>query len=1219
MGRLLALFGLDPKKALQSALKDFESKRPVALDAIRNTEQRKLDEPNAIACLERANKCLAEADRLKSSATTASAVKDAGEYLANVVPSCDEALKWAGEKKGLLDKAKELFTPKPSPFEQLTKLNASYLERRTKLDEWLRASTALQDADEPHSQVAKCIDDVRRLRRDAEALFAAAGTEPAPYEQAIALLATAENQCAQAERAAAEAKRQFNLSVAKQEEWKAALAKAEAEHQRVAKLPGAETVATQLAQQIEIAKSQTQSKNGVLSGCHLALEKLRGFEKLVGAAEQAHALLAGNSQTPLFRNALQRTRDLLPKLERVAPSMDVLKHGATIGEIETALQRQVAAAPDAQAIAAAEQVQLKSLVAVEIAIETDITQWKQLQGTANTELAAVAKELDSTQLPKSLRGPIAQQLAQADRFCDRRDWEEATRVARAAQATLRASEAKWQPYAQAWQDALAMKSPLKALGASPWPPLSTAAVRLTGNLTFCEELLPSISDDKGLEDLFKKLANLRSEFAALQTKFEKLPQDPTEQAALAEALQLAIDAVKEKRSSAWSRLTQLEFQYQPVVVPGQAELRNKFNQTDDDWTAYVQTPELTLTAIATKRDHTLRGLNEVEQKAVTLLETLPQDFNLEDAQRKAGRPAVVEKLLSELAALAPNHPSLAESRKSFAQIQAMPAKEAKDADAQDLRFQQLAVELEHRLSSLRHEHATKLQAANKQRAEVAKSLDKVEPTGYRQVLLAELDDAQRMLDSGDPELFAIAEQITNDLAERARAEESNSGVTFQQVKAKWAALSNRLDNDEAKKQLVDKRLPDTHKRLRQELIAAIALAQKSRPSDGWAALEKLEPSIEAAVARAWTVHESHAELKARVAQVDKDWSAAKDKATTFFESAGIMNEEVKTLKKEIESQRHTETEIQEAWNTLLRLEALVARVNNSSDPRATLQELTAERQRETDRIKAQAKQFRAVLTRFKDQTLPETKATLEAKFKDGTISEVDWADHQDTLSGLKKNADAAAKVVAPYLDLITANDLTRWLANNAPNVAQAAKNFATANQMLNDSAATATRLLTATITTNRNVTGDLLQVQKEWGQQVGAFTSAVDNVVSAITSAVSELQSGGQLPPESLDELREQSEQAKKLIRESAALFKANDFDGPFRVLVDTQADPKAKLAAREAMLKRVHAHLELVLKHPVLLKLTAKTNPFDQAKLLAAKGYLRSALQRIELETLTA
>ena len=92
-----------------------------------------------------------------------------------------------------------------------------------------------------------------------------------------------------------------------------------------------------------------------------------------------------------------------------------------------------------------------------------------------------------------------------------------------------------------------------------------------------------------------------------------------------------------------------------------------------------------------------------------------------------------------------------------------------------------------------------------------------------------------------------------------------------------------------------------------------------------------------------------------------------------------------------------------------------------------------------------------------------------------------------------------------------------------------------------------------------------------------------------------------------------------KLLAGVEGHFSVAAFAKPFAVLTESsgKSTEKDKLAAREDALRTMRQYRTDLLNHPVLVKLTDKKNPFDGPKMVAAAGYLRAALKRIEIETL--
>ncbi len=1115
-----------------------------------------------------------------------------------------------GAKDEFVASASEQFDklrPDTTADEQFKKLVDEYKDLHASVADRVQLSGKLRGAATSGSTTANWWNSAKVQLAEAEKCFKEA-TSPntTKVDEAISSLKKARDHCELAEAAAGKATVEFNLSNDAMAPWQSTLSAAKTELTRITALPGAEKERDELAEHIKKAEGAIGNESGLKTGYHLALAELAGFEAIGKRADASHKQAKEQIRSKDYLDADNETSAVLNEYVTLATDYSGQKQATRIDEIKAQLikdqQASGGVAPNQF-----EQVAIDELKSLGQGMQDELISLRSAKQSAETYLEKLKSQVQTNLLPTEVKSQVQRNLNMMKASIDRRDWEGAVALGKQADSQMESMLEAGKRFEANLKHAQRIEFDVGVMKNSPWEPVRLKAQPLVNDCNYIRATFDRDANYQAFCDNFEKL---EPAYRKLLAEFNKLPSDPK---ALVDALNDAKEKVQNALQVSQASLAELDRHYQPVVLKKQIQLRERWILAREAWDTYSRDPFMSdplsnPDSIAARGSASANLIQAIQEEANALRLSPPPDVNIDFEREKIGKPALIASLIAELEVLSIDRGLIVQFRRALES-----AKAVEDTNSQNSSYDTLLYQLNGQLAPLRQNRDAAIKDASAKLQAVKNELKKVEPKGYREALQPQLQDAQYLVDSGDPDLVAIGKQLIGDLEKRVHEATpaknvtiGKNSVTYEQVKAKWAHLSEQLNNDEKKRLLVDKRLPDTHKRLRQQLINAVAQAEKLSPNDGFALLSQLEEPIQQAIEKARLVEAQHVELKERVKKLDKAWDAAKDKSTTFTESAGIMNYYIESGKKEIEALRHTETGMPAAEAVLAELENAVNRILTSDDPRSALHEQQVERQREKMAVQDQGKQFAKVLANFKDKTLKETEKTLKARAEQQLITPSVLQDSLETLKGLEEIANSAKKIVKPFVDA------------DAPDPKKAIPAFATAHEMLAEGSRTAARLASATITTNINLVGDFIKLERVWTQQVQAFQTAIEAVLTSIDTNVSGFQPTDQIPQPALDVLQNAAAEARKLVGQSAGVFKPDDFAKAFGELAKTDSNRQEKLASREVVLKRVHAHMEVLLKHPVLRKLTEAANPFEQKKIKAATGYLRSALQSIELEALS-
>lgn len=485
---------------------------------------------------------------------------------------------------------------------------------------------------------------------------------------------------------------------------------------------------------------------------------------------------------------------------------------------------------------------------------------------------------------------------------------------------------------------------------------------------------------------------------------------------------------------------------------------------------------------------------------------------------------------------------------------------------------------------------------------------------YRKELKESSRDIERMTDTDDPDLLAVAEGMKERLKKQLEAIK-NSPTLYEGNKKKLELLIKRVGN------LIPE-LPDTHARMFSAWEEEIVRSKHTDPIEMQGHVNEFELQVKAAEAL----------LEKRVAAV-KIYRENKTKARELWAlvkkvgNAPALGPWFDARLADAHQSRMQEGGTPAAERILLEVRNALQKVLDSKPPTLALADLNAKQVLAQRQVLDLAKTFERELKIFYSTTLAGAKTAIkQSKSKD-----------KSSINGLESMGKAAEKIVEPYLKNLS---LLKIGAAPAPDSIKVQTDFDRAHQLLRDASATAQRLVGNPQSTNVDgpdlgpkVREGLANLQRKWFERVRALDNALVNASDAIKTMFDN-PSDPTLKEYAENTLANEKQDVKQFAAVAAqkvddlrSLLRTNAFAESFNVLMDNAATTKEEkkslkakqLIAREEALK-VMRLCRNQLHHPLLKTLTQPAkNPFGATALLVAVSGVNTALKEIELQALAS
>jgi len=817
-----------------------------------------------------------------------------------------------------------------------------------------------------------------------------------------------------------------------------------------------------------------------------------------------------------------------------------------------------------------------------------------------------------------------------------REWRRALTKADNALRILIEVEKVFNKHWEAWQKTKTRLDLFRDLARSllNWPPLGPPARQLLDDGNEVQTVFEKTFDFEATALLFKELI-LETQYKTLsELKQRQNVPGKDEVDLLAETLRIATRNVREKGAALTDYLIPtMERLLTGLGEPRVNEMRTRAEALLKDWEDYRLYPDTDPKNINKTAERAIQDLEKVRVEVQgiiddpkTKLPELIKKLQGEEERRYADKlPDFIREQISKL----DSDTSRKQLRQALDSVVYSDRTPEKMTEALKIVRDSVLVALDKE----RKVANKKFDEQNEVAEEVTKSLSEIKGRhsnfqAYQERLEKEVLDAKTMIASGDPDLLELARKSLLDIKRRVSEvhpdQRGPKALHYSAAENVHARLAEKLGRTLVLKGsiLIENRLPNTYKRLSAKLNETWLKASNMSPAEAEYTLRGLEAEIDTAWTEALLLNDEHERFKERKKRFESAWTKLKEKTRkNVTDKPKNIELYVESQLKYADGQRHTESGLPDAYKTLIALETEVLKLlatPDKDDMREGVLKWDAQCFKNQELVRDMARQFKVELDHFKETLLKETKERIEANLKKGLIQEVDAKDSIKIVDNLKKQASAAGKIVKPYLANLETLPHERIGADESPSVEKAKADFKSARDLLYKGRLTAERLASATTTTNVNINEDLAKVQDNWVAQVKQFAATMREFSKAVVDAAGKVdeQTSG-LQKEEILKLKDKADQAKTLVEQMAGHFSLSAFEKPFSVLTNPQGDPKAKLAAREQALRSMREYRDDVLDHPILRQLTDKSNPVGRDKLVAATGYVRAALKRIEIETL--
>jgi hypothetical protein len=1043
------------------------------------------------------------------------------------------------------------------------------------------------DTDDELKGILASIANVLKQTKDQ----VAAAQDVSGIEAARAQVRTLEAKAKQAETVAKRAEADYARDLEAMQKYLASLEAARKDRDTIAGLPGA----TEQLVAIEKLLADGQAKvikDGMLTRGHAAgLAILTGRGTILEQARTTSAAYVKKEIPRAVQDAWMSAKSKLVAHEKIAPEFQTRLYEKQLAEALASGREDAAKA-------------VKEIEAILTVVEEEVRNQRALLETAKKDLTAVGVllgELAAAGLPEAGYAHVQQEKIRAEAMLADgvREYRSAAEILKESKEVAGALLATHKVESKKWATQAKTLGEIKrsCLEWKQWLPLLSRAQNLLDDATELEQAVAAGHDyAAGTE----RLTRLEARHAIMEAEAKDSIPRGANLKEFAQACLKAKGEVDEARKEVGLALTKLEEKLAGVENPKATEKHLALVQCYDAWLKFVNVP--TADAVKTleaKKKTTIEELRAIEQNVASLLKK-PADLEklvteakaAEEERAKAGRMDKIESLLKEL--------------EKFKVDVAAERQQAGDALRQQLdpgwgTVKLLEQNLTQKLAEARKAHAAKQKKAAEVVAGNKAALERLESDNrnfapYVKELKARANDLEALVADGDPYLYELAVQESAELIVRMKAispEFRPSGAkTFDDVEAKHAAMSKELGQGD----LIKKRLPDTYADLYARLVAVLVRAREADPDAGLKLLEPLALEITAAGSKAATEDAVFKNFEGEKKLVEARWNEITKLTKTWItDRTKAYEARFKTQVAEATKTASEENKINEAIQKLTAIKAGLDAIASAPDPRQALQDEDAKASREQKLVTDMAAQFEAALETYEKTTLPKLRAALKgAKAAD-----------QDQIDSLEKASAHAAKIVQPYLDLLSKLPHKRLLANSAPLPEKATADFAQAQKMLANATRSAQLLTANPEGANVKFTGDLTRVAAEWVKYANAYAAGLKGLATAINK---ESETEGA-------EIRKAAKKVTAELEKTATRFDAVAFAGPLQVLSNAKAAAEAKLAAREDALRIVRDYKRDMLANPLLVRINDPQNPFKN--LNRETGMLRATLKKIELEVL--
>lgn len=531
----------------------------------------------------------------------------------------------------------------------------------------------------------------------------------------------------------------------------------------------------------------------------------------------------------------------------------------------------------------------------------------------------------------------------------------------------------------------------------------------------------------------------------------------------------------------------------------------------------------------------------------------------------------------------------------------------------------LKVSFAKRLIELRREANVKKapmrQEATRLKNEVGKKLLDRQSVTFRGLfddLSKRLDDALAMLDTDDATLIEAA---TRQIAEikltitESKGKGDKSAVTLDQVQKRWADLSHVLGDGA----VVQSRLPATYAQLKSQLDGAIALAQRSPPDQGMAALEKLQRPILEARKGAKLMQQRYEGYKLRRDALDKQLDQVKSHTgTTLGNRMTAYNERFASRIGEANLLAKQEGQMDAAYKAIADLEKELADLLAlpPDEARVDLQKKNAEAETEQRELRDLARAWNETQAYWEDTLLPAVDKAVAGRDEDDTAAE-----------SLRASVKNIANTLEPYLEVVSLLPHKRNRANAAPEMKAVRSAFSQAYARLAQLEKTATRLRDGGGSTNVDLEKDLKALEAEWGSRVKGAQTALSQLAQSLKLLPSKVPTDDKHADYMDDPAKQQLEKAandlEALLSRMSNRFRPTEFSEPFKALANGATMPEKK-KAREAAIRTVHQLASDIAENRLFLQLyDGAAKGLIDVDVRPQLSLLRAGLKKIELAVL--
>lgn len=981
-------------------------------------------------------------------------------------------------------------------------------------------------------------------------------------------------------------------------EYTRLLREAEDARKEIEQLDGATPQFVRIQKLIGTVRSQVKTDGELLVGCAQTLPMLKQVSKIREEALTAAAAFLSQPLSADLQDAVDKVQAAIAKLESSTAAFAIPGRASALA----GLQRRAKLGEDAAKLKA-------ELQELESAITGETTEAKEQKKRADKLLTEL--ESDLTDLPSNVKGRIqvVNKLGNIKAVMSNRDWEAAETALAKVKVGMQAIKARWDEFGVKWapietqlQKMLrefpqaARSLPDTAAQASPvWSSIQ----RILGEFKKTGSYKNAVDDfeKSGVAAGYQALAQLtlpsNAEFEILRSK--KIEYE---------------DEVRILRDATNKVLGKLAAKLKGLANPQQTPLNAEVSKAFEVWRAGCLNAK-TEAVLEKARDKAKEDLEKATATATNLLKSKVsradyQDLakNAESARVKDDLPAHIADLIDQLER---HGQDVASERTRLAKLKAITDQDetVQQGKVNDLERQERDVMA--RLDTARTAQEETVDDLLERGDQLSAKLKKIkipsDSKELRNALKNDCLDLDELANSGDPDLIKLGQQAADEL------DVVLASVAGKKAFAEVTKVAKQCSKLVGSKEL-KKYKPDTQQRLFGELQAAIVESKRSMPVDALKKLNDVKAKLDTATTEAVAVKTAHEAFQVKRKHLEATWKSVRQTTSTqFTERATHFQKALDARLVDADAMLKAEGGVAGAQKIVQGLIDDLERINalNPNEARAELQKMDGQYQQIEKRVIRLAEQFNAEYAAFKNGLLTQVIAHT-AKLGDGDV---------DTARSLGMVAKSARKVVKPYLQIL--KTLGRG-AQHSPELGKAQTDFGRARGMLKDAAKTAQRMLGMSSSTNVVIHEDFQKVEANWKKQVTNYNDTVTRLSKSLSVAAQDLKTG----PNPIDATAEKNiKAAAAAVDKASKMFAEDAFMRPF-VTLSAAANPaiadsqkKEKKAAREQALRTMRQLRTQLVTNPLLIGLTDKSNPFDQARMMAAAGTLRASLKRIQLESL--